>query len=82
MLVLTRRVGEVLVIGNDVRLTVKEIRGKQVRISIDAPRGVSIDRAERLVGCGNWKPKHGVGPYCANCGFHENEHIRREPEND
>lgn len=29
---------------------------------------------ERLAGCRNWKPKHGVGPYCGNCGFHENEH--------
>lgn len=27
-----------------------------------------------LAGCGNWKPKYGVGPYCANCGFHEEEH--------
>jgi hypothetical protein len=32
-----------------------------------------------LAGCGNWKPKHGVGPYCANCGFHESEHRDTHP---
>lgn len=31
------------------------------------------------VGCGNWKPKHGIGPYCANCGFHESEHGETHP---
>jgi len=30
----------------------------------------------RLAGCINWKPKHGIGPYCANCGYHETEHRR------
>jgi hypothetical protein len=29
---------------------------------------------DQRAGCGNWKPKHGIGPYCANCGFHEEEH--------
>lgn len=31
----------------------------------------------RLAGCGNWKPKHGVGPYCGNCGFHADQHHQR-----
>lgn len=34
---------------------------------------------EQLAGCGNWKPKHGVGPYCGNCGFHESEHRDTHP---
>jgi hypothetical protein len=34
---------------------------------------------ENLVGCGNWKPKHGVGPYCGNCGYHEREHRQTYP---
>lgn len=37
--------------------------------------GASRD-ASPLAGCGNWKPKHGVGPYCGNCGFHADEHCR------
>lgn len=32
-----------------------------------------------LAGCGNWKPKHGTGPYCGNCGFHESEHRDTHP---
>lgn len=35
---------------------------------------------ERLAGCANWKPKHGLGPYCGNCGFHETEHELRRGE--
>lgn len=32
-----------------------------------------------LVGCGNWMPKNGIGPFCANCGFHEREHRQTYP---
>ncbi|TIC85966.1 carbon storage regulator CsrA [Nocardioides sp. GY 10113] len=46
MLVLSRRVGESVVIGDDVTLTVLEVRGDVVRIGIDAPRSVRINRAE------------------------------------
>jgi carbon storage regulator len=46
MLILTRRVGEVLCIGNDVRVTVLGVKGNQVRIGIEAPREVVVDRAE------------------------------------
>lgn len=46
MLVLTRRVGESIVIGNDVTVTVLEVRGDQIRIGIDAPRHVQIHREE------------------------------------
>lgn len=46
MLVLTRRVGETLVIGEDIRITVLEIRGRQVRLGIEAPPGFPIKREE------------------------------------
>lgn len=48
MLVLTRRVGESLVIGEDVVVTVVAQKGGQVRIGIDAPNDVSIQREELL----------------------------------
>ena len=46
MLVLTRRVGESLVIGDDVEVTVLEIKGAQVRLGIDAPTSVPVNRRE------------------------------------
>ncbi|MCL8027649.1 carbon storage regulator CsrA [Nocardioides bruguierae] len=48
MLVLSRRVGESVVIGDNVTVTVLEIRGDVVRIGIDAPRSVAVNRAELL----------------------------------
>jgi carbon storage regulator len=48
MLVLSRRIGESVVIGNDVTVTVLEVRGDVVRIGIDAPRSVAVHRAELL----------------------------------
>lgn len=46
MLILTRRVGEAVIIGDDVTVRVIEVRGMQVRIGIDAPREVRVDREE------------------------------------
>ena len=46
MLVLTRRAGESLCIGDGVRITVLEVAGEKVRIGIDAPRSVSVVRSE------------------------------------
>jgi carbon storage regulator len=46
MLVLSRKVGESIVIGNDVVLTVLEVRGEQVRLGIVAPRSVTVHRKE------------------------------------
>ena len=48
MLVLTRRVGEKLIIGDDVIVTILECKGKQARVGIDAPRSVQIVREELL----------------------------------
>lgn len=46
MLILTRRVGETLMIGDDVTVTVLASKGNQVRIGIDAPRDVEVHREE------------------------------------
>ena len=46
MLILTRRVGESIVVGDDIVLTVFEVRGDAVRIGIDAPRSVQVNRKE------------------------------------
>jgi len=46
MLILTRRVGEVLRIGQDISVTICGVKGNQVRIGISAPKEVSVDREE------------------------------------
>jgi carbon storage regulator len=46
MLILTRRLGESIMVGADVRITVVGVNGNQVRIGIDAPRHITVDRQE------------------------------------
>ncbi|MFZ5832951.1 MAG: carbon storage regulator CsrA [Planctomycetota bacterium] len=46
MLVLSRRVGERIVIGQDIWVTVLEVRGDKVRLGIEAPPGVPVHREE------------------------------------
>jgi carbon storage regulator len=46
MLVLSRRPGESLMIGDEVTVTVVEVRGDQIRLGIDAPRSVKVYREE------------------------------------
>jgi len=48
MLVLSRRVGERLIIGDNIVITVIDVRSDGVRIGIDAPREVRVNRAEEL----------------------------------
>lgn len=46
MLILTRRVGETLMIGDDITVTVLGVKGNQVRVGVNAPRNVAVHREE------------------------------------
>lgn len=46
MLILTRRVGESVVIGGDVTITVLGVKGNQTRLGVDAPRDITVHREE------------------------------------
>ena len=59
MLILTRRVGETLKIGDDVEITVLGVKGNQIRIGVNAPKDVEVHRLEiwERIQAGK-KPKH------------------------
>ena len=46
MLILTRRIGETLMVGDDVTITVLGVKGNQVRIGVNAPKDVAVHREE------------------------------------
>jgi carbon storage regulator len=48
MLVLSRKVGEEIIIGDNIRVRIVSVQGNQIRLGFDAPREVSIQRAELL----------------------------------
>ncbi len=63
MLILTRRVGESVVIGEDVTVTVLGVKGNQVRIGINAPKHVAVHREEIFERIKNGRaPGDGAGP--------------------
>lgn len=59
MLILTRRVGESLMVGDDVTITVLGVKGNQVRIGVDAPKDIAVHREEiyARIKEGNESPK-------------------------
>jgi carbon storage regulator len=46
MLILTRRIGETLMVGDDVTVTVMDVKGSQVKLGISAPKDVAVHRKE------------------------------------
>ena len=46
MLILTRKVGESVLIGNDISITILSVRGNQVKLGVEAPKEVSVRREE------------------------------------
>ena len=70
MLVLTRRIGETLIIGEDIRVTVLAVSGHQIRLGVTAPREVPVHReevAERIrgeVASSGARTSRGAGSLC------------------
>jgi len=62
MLILTRKKGEAIAIGDNIQIQVLNVKGGQVRIGIDAPRDVSVNREERVESTG-----HNIAPPIASC---------------
>jgi carbon storage regulator len=46
MLILTRRIGEAIIIGDDVEINILDVKGSHVKIGIDAPKEISVHREE------------------------------------
>lgn len=46
MLILSREIGQTLVIADDIEITILNVRGKQIRLGITAPRSIAVDRKE------------------------------------
>ena len=46
MLVLTRKIGEEIIINNDIKIAILDVRGREIRIGIEAPKSVKINRKE------------------------------------
>jgi len=69
MLVLTRRIGEEIVIADEIRVIVVSVKGDRVRIGIDAPRDISVERLEvrarRLAGA--TQDDHASAPELVAC---------------
>lgn len=67
MLVLSRKLGETIVIGNDIVVTVVRLGGEKVRLGITAPKGVAVHREEV------YREIHGRSPGGASAGGHDGQ---------
>jgi carbon storage regulator len=74
MLVLTRRIGERIVIADDICLTVLAVKGRKVRVGITAPPSVPVARLELLPGCSGGT----AAPTAGRRGKSREEGARRE----
>jgi carbon storage regulator len=59
MLILTRKLGESITIGDDIKITILDSKGKYIRVGIEAPRNIAVHRQEihELVGEQNHEPE-------------------------
>ncbi len=60
MLILTRKLGESLIIGNDISVMILGVKGNQVRIGIEAPKSISVHRKEIYIKINNNKEKNKI----------------------
>lgn len=69
MLILTRRVGETITIGNDITVTVLGVKGNQVRLGVGAPRDVAVHREEiyQRIADENTAGNAPPGTHCESC---------------
>jgi len=85
MLILTRRVGETVMIGNDVTVTILGVKGNQVRVGVNAPRDVAVHREEiferikREEQDGSDSTSARPGPARSNGNGHAADGMDREP---
>ncbi|VVO22811.1 carbon storage regulator [Pseudomonas fluorescens] len=81
MLILSRNIGEAILIGNDISVTISNVSGSQVRLAIEAPKEVSVDRAEiRARKLANPRQERPGDTHQVNQIAREGENVNQEAE--